>query len=605
MRLLSPKSLSVLAAGPMLAMALTAQGASSGNLIVNGGAETGKCVNEWITATTVPGWTTTQGNPAVVCYTITSIGTPSSSTQGSAFLADGPYGDSALSQTINVASAASAIDSGSVTYNLSGWLGGYSTYNGQATVLLTFLDANGKNLGAGQIGPVTPYDRGYSTKLLSRASSGAVPIGTRLISVLLQFNKTNGSQNVGYADNLSLTLSTPVTAPALTPPVSAVPAFDHVFVVMMENTDYSQIVGDLADAPYINGLFSQGALLTNYNGVYHPSDENYLALAGGDTYITGATYYPNVNDPNRHIGDLVEAAGKTWMSYEMGMGTPCNTNNNFDSHFHADDAPFMNYTNISGNLSRCQAHLVDLSQMTTDLLSTSTTPAFAWVAADNYYNGEDAYYNNGMSMSASIQAQNSWLSQTLPTIFNSPAWQQQKSLLILTWDESSTGSWVASSSTYNQVVGVALASQGAVKAGYTSPRAYDHYSISRTIESALGLGGITPNDIYAQPLNDVFTGNGVPLATLTTTTPTVSSGANITFTYLTPYATFSAKNWVGIYPAGVTPGSTSAKSWQYASSATGNLTFSTSGLSAGSYVAYYLYNDGYQSLMQPVPFTVQ
>ena len=107
-----------------------------------------------------------------------------------------------------------------------------------------------------------------------------------------------------------------------------------------------------------------------------------------------------------------------------------------------------------------------------------------------------------VSMSASIQAQNSWLSQTLPTIFNSPAWQQQKSLLILTWDESSTGSWVASSSTYNQVVGVALASQGAVKAGYTSPRAYDHYSISRTIESALGLGGITPNDQYAQPLNE-------------------------------------------------------------------------------------------------------
>ena len=47
--------------------------------------------------------------------------------------------------------------------------------------------------------------------------------------------------------------------------------------------------------------------------------------------------------------------------------------------------------------------------------------------------------------------------------------------------------------------------------------------------------------------------------------------------------------------AGVTPGSTSAKSWQYATSATGNLTFSTSGLSAGSYVAYYLYNDGYQA----------
>lgn len=602
---LPAKALPVVVAVALLAATPAAWAASSGNLIVNGTAETGKCVNEWITATTVPGWTVTQGNPSVVCYSITGIGTPSASTQGSAFLADGPYGDSAMSQTLNVSSAASAIDSGSVTYNLSGWLGGYTTYGGQATVFATFLDGNGKNLGVGQIGPVTAYDRGYSTKLLSRASSGAVPAGTRLISVLVQFNKTNGYQNVGYADNLSLTLSTPVSVTALNPPASTVPAFDHVFMVMMENTDYSQIVGNTTDAPYINGLFSQGALLTNYNGVYHPSDENYLAVAGGDTFITGATYYPNVNDPNRHLGDLAEAAGKTWMSYEMGMGTPCNTTTSYDSHFHADDAPFMNYTNISGNLPRCQAHLVDLSQMTTDLASTATTPAFAWVAADNYYNGEDAYYNNGMSMSASIQAQNQWLSQTLPQIFNSPAWQQQKSLLVLTWDESSTGSWVASGSTYNQVVGVVLASQGAVKAGYRSPLGYNHYSVSRTIESALGLGGITANDQYAQPFNDVFAGTGVPVATLSTTTPSVASGASITFSYMTPYATFSARNWVGIYAAGTTPSSSSpAKAWQYAGSATGNLTFSTSGLSAGNYVAVYLYNDGYQQLLQPVPFSV-
>ena len=43
----------------------------------------------------------------------------------------------------------------------------------------------------------------------------------------------------GYADDLSLTLSTPVTPPAQpTPPASTVPGFDHVFVVMMENKDY-------------------------------------------------------------------------------------------------------------------------------------------------------------------------------------------------------------------------------------------------------------------------------------------------------------------------------------------------------------------------------
>lgn len=486
----------------MAAFAGQAFATTSGNLIVNGNAEVGKCATEWDQATTMPGWTTLAGNPVVQCYSMTSLGTPSSSTQGTAFLADGPYGDSQAYQVVNVASASTAIDTGSVTYNLNGWIGGYSTYNGQATVSLIFLDSTGKNLGTGQIGPVTPYGRSYSTKLIAQSKTGTVPVGTRSIQVVLLFDKTNGSQNVGYADNLSLTLSTPVTAPVLTPPVSTVPHYDHVFVIVLENTDAPEVVGNTTYAPYFNSLFAKGTLLGNYTGVYHPSDENYLALSGGDTFTQGATYYPNVNNPNLHIGDVLESAGKTWKSYEQGMGFPCNMTNSADSHFHADDAPFANYTNISTNLPRCQAHLVDISQLTTDLASASTTPSLAWIAANNYNNGEDAYYSSGMSINTSIKVQDQWLSQTLPLLFNSPAWTQDRSLLIITWDESSSGSWV--SGTYNQVATMVLGSPGTVKAGYTSQLRYNHYSSLRTLEAALGVGSITPNDQYAQPFNDVF-----------------------------------------------------------------------------------------------------
>lgn len=497
-------ALAVLAAA---CQAQTVLAAGSGNLIVNGDGETGLCAQEWDQATTVPGWTITQGNPVVQCHSIYSFYTPNSAQKGNAFLADGPYGDSAMQQTVSVASAAAAIDGGGVTYNLSGWLGGYNVYDGQATVTSTFLDANGKSLGTATIGPVAKSDRystgAYWSEFLTRAASGAVPAGTRNITTQVLFNKTNGSQNVGYADNLSLTLSTPVTAPVLAQPVSKVPAFDHVFVIVLENTDYSEVIGS-SYAPYMNSLFSKGALLTNYTGVYHPSDENYLALAGGDTFTKGATYYPNVNDPNQHIGDMMEAAGKTWKSYEQGMGTPCNMTNSADSHFHADDAPFANYTNISGNPGRCQAHLVDISQLTADLQSASTTPALGWIAADNWYNGEDAYYSN-MSINTSLQAQDQFLSQYLPVLFNSPAWQNQRSLLLITFDESSTGSWV--SGTYNSVVTVALGSQNLVKAGYQSALRYNHYNSLRTIEAALGVGSVTANDKYAAPMNDVFTGN--------------------------------------------------------------------------------------------------
>ena len=43
-----------------------------------------------------------------------------------------------------------------------------------------------------------------------------------------------------------------------------------------------------------------------------------------------------------------------------------------------------------------------------------------------------------------------------------------------------------------------------VRDGYVSHVRYTHYSLLRTIEAALGLGTLTANDRYAQPLNDVF-----------------------------------------------------------------------------------------------------
>lgn len=324
----------------LLAASALSQAQTSGNLIVNGGGETGLCATDWYAVKTVPGWQVLLGNPTLVCYSVASFTTPSSPAAGKAFISDGPYGDSALAQTINVSSAASAIDAGGVTYNLSGWLGGYGSYAGQAVVTASFLGASGNLLGTpGELGGVTASARGDTNAFIAKSATGSVPAGTRSILVQLQFIDTSASYNIGYADNLSLTLSTPVTAPTLPTPVSTVPAFDHVFFVMMENTNYSQVIGDTTDAPFMNSLAQSGTLLTNYSGVYHPSDENYLAVSGADTFVNGAIYYPNIKVTATHIGDLLEGVGKTWKAYEQGMGTACNTKNNNDSYYEPDDAP--------------------------------------------------------------------------------------------------------------------------------------------------------------------------------------------------------------------------------------------------------------------------
>jgi len=408
-----------------------------------------------------------------------------------------------MTQLVDVSKGATAIDAGQIAFTLSGWLGGWSGYLGYVVVSLNFLDQAGQRLGdTASLPTVTAADRLLKTGLLARSTTGAVPAGTRSIRTQVRFLSSLGES--GYADNLSLTLSTPLAAPVLTPPPSAVPAYDHVFMIMMENTDYSKVIADTTGMPYFHGLTARGTSMSDYHGVYHPSDENYLAIAGGDTYATGAVYWPDIKSPGRHLGDELEASAKTWKAYEQGMGTPCNadsaTVHSYDSYYSPDDAPFINYTNISGDPARCAAHLVDTYQLAPDLSSARTTPAFSWIAADDYYDGESAGYNGD---AASRRVQDGWLQRTIDPILASPAWTTQKSLLIVTWDEDIP----VFGDPDNHVAAVVVGSQGSVYAGKSSPIRYDHYSTGRTIENALGLAPITANDRYATPLNDAFTGN--------------------------------------------------------------------------------------------------
>src|SRR5437762_1845972 len=80
----------------------------------------------------------------------------------------------------------------------------------------------------------------------------------------------------------ALLLETGISAPALA--TGTVPAFDHIFVILMENHSYSEIIGNTTAAPYLNQLANQYGVATNYFAVTHPSLPNYVALVGGDTF---------------------------------------------------------------------------------------------------------------------------------------------------------------------------------------------------------------------------------------------------------------------------------------------------------------------------------
>src|SRR5712691_778559 len=113
---------------------------------------------------------------------------------------------------------------------------------------------------------------------------------------------------------------------------SAIPHYQHIVESMMENTSYATIIGN-PNAPQINALADTYGLATNYYGVTHPSEPNYMANIGGSYfgvqddnqfYCTPALAS---TDPNcggttvdhtvsaLTLADQLTAAGKTWTGY--------------------------------------------------------------------------------------------------------------------------------------------------------------------------------------------------------------------------------------------------------------------------------------------------
>ena len=508
----------------------------SPNLLVNPGAELGDPSLSGYGAVTVPGWMLT-GTPTVIQYgTLRRFPWPTASPgpvlpaflafpsyhagllptlpSGQQFFGGGPVATSTLTQTVDLRGAASEIDQGNVPYELSGDLGGFTIDPSRASVTVDFLDSNGVKLGTGTIGPVTALDRGFQTGLIHRATSGTIPVGTRsarVVVTLTDLNPVLGNYNNAYADNLSFKVGADLPAPPPpTPPVSTVGALDHVFIIYMENKGVTDIVGS-PNAPYINSLINTYGYAANYYALTHPSDPNYYPILGGSDFGINYNCPSNCFDqPN--LADNIEAAGKTWAGYAVGGGgytTP------------TDRLPFLAFSDIFSDPARVQTHLFDLTQLPLDLASPATTPNFVWIAANDATNMEgptDTFVgivqwalSQLTTHQYNVAAGDMWLQDTLPIIMNSPVWQDptQRSAIFLTFDEDYNNLSTGIGNQGNHIVMVVIPSPGAVASGmlggsFTALGYYNHYSLLRTIEEALGLPPLTNNDKYAQPMNEFW-----------------------------------------------------------------------------------------------------
>jgi hypothetical protein len=88
---------------------------------------------------------------------------------------------------------------------------------------------------------------------------------------------------------------------------SGVPHLDHVFVIVMENHGYSQIVGN-SNAPFANWYLNHANSATNYFAIGHPSLTNYLEIVAGSNFGVRSDNNPDWHNascsPNLALGTV-------------------------------------------------------------------------------------------------------------------------------------------------------------------------------------------------------------------------------------------------------------------------------------------------------------
>src|SRR5439155_1190088 len=153
-----------------------------------------------------------------------------------------------------------------------------------------------------------------------------------------------------------------------------------VFLIVMENTDWSSIKGS-SSAPYINGTLLRTAAHAEqyYNPPnMHPSLPNYLWLEAGTNFGILDDNDPSSNHQNTtsHLVDMLENSGISWKAYQEDEGSgawdgsSCPSGNPGNS-YDVNHNPFVYFTDITNNATRCHDHVGPYSAFATELASNT------------------------------------------------------------------------------------------------------------------------------------------------------------------------------------------------------------------------------------------
>ncbi len=312
-----------------------------------------------------------------------------------------------------------------------------------------------------------------------------------------------------------------------------VPRYDHVFVIVEENKDYEQIMSP-ATAPNIAGLAAKYGDAAQFWAEVHPSEGNYVAMLGGDTFgihdddayycapastrpYCGGAQKPGYADHTvrtPHLGDQLLAAGLTWKGYYESLPSPgsdavvasdpkIETGSQTQPVYAAKHSGFMNFASVQNDPRRAQ-RIVGFDQLDRDLASDQL-PNYALIVPNqcNEMHGLhgpsvpadcDSANDHGLAL---IRRGDAYTGELVRRLQATKAWASQQNVaIIITFDEGSGGSkggccgiTPGAISNYGggHIPTVVITNHG--PRGLKDETPYSHYSLLRTLEDAFDLKG--------------------------------------------------------------------------------------------------------------------
>jgi phosphatidylinositol-3-phosphatase len=283
-----------------------------------------------------------------------------------------------------------------------------------------------------------------------------------------------------------------VSSHVTTPPPPASATADHVFLVMLENHSFGQVIGNPA-MPYLNSLATAHGLAADYFADAHPSIPNYFMLTTGNIETFDDSFNGTITDDN--IVRALTGAGKTWKAYIESIPSVGYTGPNAGTYLKRHN-PFSYLSDVTGSPAQA-ANMVPFSQLSADL-NAGSLPNFVYVLPNSQHDAHDCP-GGGTSCTddQELAAADAWLQANIDPVINSPKFGN--SVLIITFDES-----VATDFTNGggQVATVLVGPH--VKTGFRSSTMYQHQSLLRTMLQLLNVSDMPGASAVAPSMGEFF-----------------------------------------------------------------------------------------------------